>query len=227
MKGTKMTSKVLLLALLTGASLTFATPAVAGDDNGVYVDLHIGGVLQSDKDFDQIFPDASIGAETANIGTGFMGGLGIGYRFSDNISVEAAWDWRRNNLSDFTLSDGTQVTGGDYAANAVTMNGYYHFGQSGDKSLRPFIGAGAGFIEEIDFDQETTNSAVQFQSSGEFVWQVMGGVSYPVSRKIDLDFEVQYLSMGSTNLESTDSVGVIQNIKYNPTTASVGLKYKF
>lgn len=222
-----MLKRTILITVLMSAGPLWAISVKADDDTGVYVDLHLGGVLQSDKDYDLVQIDGARTSETANVETGLMAGFSVGYNFNKNLSVEAAWDWRRNTLSEFALSDGTQITGGDYAANAVTLNAYYHLDEWGASGLRPFIGAGAGFIEEIDFDAETNSVAAQFESSGEFVWQVMAGISYPLSDNIALDTEVQYLSMSGTDLTGTENGLSLENISYNPMTVSLGVKYKF
>lgn len=201
--------------------------AQSTNDGSLYLDLRLGGVALGDKDISQTEPDGSLVNGEAEFSVGYTGGLGLGYYLTDNIAAEVAWDYRRSNIKAFSLSDGSNIAGGDYASNAVTASLYYHFGSLGDSGIRPFVSAGAGFIEEIDFDQDVQSGDREFQASGDFIYQLSAGASYAIGDNWDIKGEVKYLNMGDTNLESPDGLSSINAINYDPLTFTLGVRFKF
>ncbi len=201
--------------------------AESTNDGQIYLDLRLGGVALGDKNISQTEPDGSILTGNAEFSVGYTGGLGLGYYLTDNIAAEVAWDYRRSNIKNFALSDGSLVAGGDYASNAVTASLYYHFDSLGNSGIRPFVSAGAGFIEEIDFDQDLGNANREFQASGDFVYQLSAGASYAIGDQWDIKGEVRYLDIGNTSLESPDGLSSINGIQYDPLTFTLGIRFKF
>ncbi len=100
------------------------------------------------------------GPAQVNLDTGFTAGLGVGYRFHPRFSAALAWEYR----SEVALADGQRCADGNYASNVFYLNSYYHF--ESDSAWHPCIGAGLGWVQEIDIDLEGRGPEQSFSDAG-------------------------------------------------------------
>ena len=217
--------KYIVTFALLGATLLYSVPAFAKDsDKGRrYIKLYGGTNFIGDKSYNQTEVAAAGTIGNSSFDTGMMTGAAVGYFFTDHTAAEIAWDYRRNESDSNTFSDGTNFSSGDYASNMFFLNGYYHFDRIMESKLRPYLGVGLGYVQEIDLDLE----AGSYSSGGEFATQFVAGTSYSLSKNWDLNADVRFVRASGMNLDQENGAGTIKGIDYNPITLSVGAIYKF
>lgn len=204
---------------------TFAQGALANDNSNWFVKPNIGISLISD--FSVNFSDANNTNENADINTdsGFLAGLGVGYRYNEYLAVEVAWEYRTNDSS-VSLANGLVYEDGNYASNTFFINGIYTFGSKG--RWKPYLGAGIAWLQEVDIDIEKNESELSYSANGDIGLQVFGGVNYELNNNWDLQAEVRTTSITGIDFEAeTSSTGSFSGLDYKPTTVQFAMVYNF
>lgn len=211
----------LRILLLVGFSQLSHTTLAA--DAGWFAKPYVGASLLSDTDgsrVDQITQDLDVESDT-----GFLAGLGVGYRYNDNWAAEIAWEYRTND-SETIFADGTRFGDGNYASNIFYLNGYYYFEAKG--RWQPYVGAGLGWTQEIDLDLEALGPEQSFSGDGDVALQVFGGAEYHLSDRLYLNMEIRYSRLTSIDLDAeSGALGAIVDLDYTPLTFGAGLTYRF
>jgi len=214
-----MKSLPTLIILTVG--LPFASIANEGH---YYIKPYIGLSSLSDQDAQSLGLGNLDGNVEVSIDGGFFSGLGFGYRYSNNIAAELAWEYRTND-SQTTLADGTLFNDGNYASNTFFLNGYYFFDSTG--SWTPYIGAGLGWIQEIDIDLEGAGAEQSFSTDGGTSFQIMAGFDYPLNENWGLNLEARFSSATSIDLEGEGNSGQLNGLDSDPLSLQFGVKYSF
>ena len=168
-----MKKSILAAALLAAA----AVPAHA--DVVDYVEL-FGGVTQS--------PDlGSPPPAEFEMEPGYNVGGAFGWNFEQCFSAEL----------EFFFTD-ADFEGFDNSVESFTdmVNGFYHFQDVG-YSLRPYIGAGAGFAQ-VKFSDESLSVS---DTDTVFAYQAMLGILHKVEENVDLIVEYRYQGANDANLD--------------------------
>ena len=174
--------------------------------NDVVIDDE-GTELESDVDFD----------------LGLSGGGAVGIDINDNWRTELEYMYRSNDVDAFGGSE-IDADGGDFASVAIMANAEYRFGTS-EQALRPYVGAGVGLIQEIDFDVEGGDDAGEFSDRGAFAFQFMAGADYSLNDSWSLGAELRYFDAGSVKLDGDG--GRELEADYRLTSLLVGVRYSF
>lgn len=222
-----MTNSNPLLSALTTAFLLSSTAAMADEAGRFYGKIYGGASILGDKDFDQTGIAASSATGDGSFSTGWFAGAAAGYYFTENFAAEIAWDYRTNGNDNIDFSDGTAFSDGNYASNIFFLNGYYHFDKIGDSNFKPYLGAGLGFVEEIDMDLEKAGVETSYSQEGEFAYQLIAGTSYELNDNWDLTADARYMRLRSIDLADEAGAGAIQGINYDPFSITLGALYKF
>ncbi len=184
-----------------------------------------GGLSQlSDTDGDRV--DGTTQPVDISLDTGFVAGLGVGYRYNTRWAAELAWEYRTND-SETTFVDGTRFDDGNYASNVFYLNGYYYLTPRG--AWQPYLGAGIGWVQEIDIDLEGLGPEQSFSGDGDVSLQVFAGVSYEVNANWSINLEARYATLSGVDLdaESGGALGSIEDLDYEPFSLLAGLTYRF
>jgi len=165
----------------------------------------------------------------AEFGTGTGLGADFGWRYGNGWAAEVEWNYRSHSL-DALQRGGTNITReGDFASNILLVNGLRRFPSS--SAWTPYLGAGAGWAQEIDFDVTPTGSgtARSYSSGSKFAFQLIAGVEYALTQKWRLTADTRWLRVGSVQLdnEAGNSSGRAGPLEYNPLSVQVGLRYSF
>lgn len=217
-------------ASLFESFLAFAEPSLSNafqeeavsDRSGWFARVQAGLSFLPDGDFDVTSGGATTGGE-GNYDPGFMSGLAVGYRIDSTWSAELEYNYRSNDVDTVEQDGGgTFADGGDFASVAIMANAYYHF-RPGER-LRPYIGAGVGFLQEIDSDLDSLG--VEASDRGGFAYQLMAGVSYELSGPWTMNLEGRYFGAGTSDLEVSGSSDVYE-ADYNPFSIVAGVTYSF
>jgi outer membrane protein W len=156
-------------------------------------------------------------------GNGFNAGLGVGYHYTDQLAIELFWEYRSNE-SETTIADGTQFTEGNYASNIFFLNGHYNF-HSGS-NWRPYLGAGLGWVQEIDIDLEANGVELSYSGDGHITYQAFTGIDYRLNSRISINAELRYQALSSVDLVEEGGEGSFSSLDYNPITLQLGLTWR-
>ena len=209
---------------ITGLILAMPATTLAEDSNW-FVRPYVGLSQMSDlsADFEDI--ENLSGSADIDLDSGFTGGLGVGYRYTDNFAVEFGWEYRSNDSST-TLADTAEFEDGNYASNIFYLNGHYAFEAQG--KWQPYVGAGLTWIEEIDIDLERDGEELSYSGSGDTGYQIFAGVDYALTNDWTIQSELRYGSITGIDLDGeSGDPGEITGLDYETTTLQVGLVYNF
>jgi opacity protein-like surface antigen len=150
--------------------------------------------------------------------------MGGGYRFDRNFAAELEYIYRSNDIGKITDSRGVTIAdGGDLASVAIMANGYYHFDFA--ESWSPYVGLGAGFLQEIDSDVRLVGVSAQKDLEDQvFGWQAMVGVEVPIDESWRLYGEGRLMSAPSPELANTNGS---YSVDYNNASLIFGIGYTF
>ena len=164
------------------------------------------------------------GLADISVDSGFNAGLGFGYRYLNNIAVEVFWEYRTND-SEALLDDGTFFEEGNFASNIFYLNGFYFI--ETESSWSPYLGAGLGYVQEIDIDFEQNGSELSYSDSGSLAYQFFVGIDYKFTEQFIASAEFRYSSVSVGTLEGEENIGIISDLYYKPVTLQVGIKWFF
>jgi len=164
--------------------------------------------------------------------SGFLAGLGLGYRLNQNWSAELAWEYRSNDsAAELTSLQGdVNFDSGDYASNVFHLNGIYHW-PKGEK-IQPYAGAGLSWVQELDLDLTINGQESSFSADGDVGFQVFAGVDWALSDRWGAQAELRYSSLTGVDLEaeapgSVIGLAQIGDLDYQPLSLQLGLTYRF
>ncbi|PXY00779.1 hypothetical protein DF185_12805 [Marinifilum breve] len=154
---------------------------------------------------------------------GFSSGISIGYQWNEKIATVLGWEYKSNSSS--TSIDNLEYDG-NYASNIIYLDGLYSLYKNDKSTL--YTGAGLAMIEEIDLDYETNGSEVSFSESGRIGVHLILAYDYELSRRWILNTELRKSFFSKFDLkEEGGSNQTLVDLKYNPTTLNIGIKYMF
>ena len=202
---------------LNAVAIAFATGltsagAHAQDPGGVYVEPFAGTSMLRDSDVS----GNVIGKSTFESGP--VLGAAVGYDYANSpFRSELEFIYRSGDAK--TFAGGAS---GDFASTTFMVNGYYDLKAAG--SLTPYLGVGAGYVTEIDFDISGGAGPGEYSDRGGFAWQAMGGINYALTNRIGLSGELRYFEAGTRTLSG--SAGQVK-AEYASFDAIVGVRYRF
>ncbi|TQV73155.1 porin family protein [Aliikangiella marina] len=215
--------KPTLLAL--SLTLFWTTPTFA-ETKGWYVKPYLGLNELSNTNGQSVAIGALDGRTEVSTDSGFTAGIGLGYRYNDKFAAEISWEYKTNDSSTL-LADGQFFSEGNYASNLFFVNGYYYFQNSSDSKWQPYIGAGFGWVQEIDIDLEENGVEQSFSQQGKFGSQFFAGLNYQLSSQWDINTELRYSRFTDIDLRNEANLGQINGLDYTPTTLQLGFSYRF
>jgi opacity protein-like surface antigen len=165
----------------------------------------------------------------AEFGRGLGGGGDVGYRFGNGWAAEIEWNYRTHSLTSLQRGGTTLTRTGDYASNILLINGLRRFASS--SKWTPYVGAGVGFVLEIDLDLRAGagGSSRAYSSSGRVAPQLIGGVEYALTRHWRLITDARWLGVGAVRADNAtgNAGGNVRSPTYNPLSIQAGIRYRF
>lgn len=197
------------------------------EPRGFYATVYAQASQLGSTTFDEI-GNAGFGLGLrASFGTGLGLGGDIGYRYGNGWASELEWNWRRHGLKSLQRGASTLATSGDFASNIIFVNGLRRFvGQTG--GWTPYVGAGLGWVQEIDFDIKSGGTDRAWSKNGKVAVQLIGGAEIPLGGAWRLATDVRLLRVGNVELPAEEGVsGRLIQPRYNPVSVQVGLRRAF
>lgn len=160
-----------------------------------------------------------------DMGMGFGGD--IGFRYGNGWAAEVEWNYRRHDLKSLRKAGTTLVTDGDFASNIFFINGLRRF-PSSSGGWTPYVGAGVGWVQEVDFDLNSGGTDRAWSKQGKFGLQLIGGAEIPLNKDWRVTADVRMLRIGDVDLPAEEGVsGKLSKPSYNPVSAQIGLRRVF
>jgi opacity protein-like surface antigen len=161
---------------------------------------------------------------------GSLLGGAIGRTFSPRWAAEAEFFYRTNDLRRI---DGGRLAGGtagDFASTNLMFNATYSFvGDNGTSpwgAFTPYVGAGLGFLQEVDIDVTLAGREQEYDRNWRFAAQAIAGVSYALKGPWALFGEMRYHHAGKVALEASGPQPEIEGA-YNGFSVLCGVRYRF
>jgi outer membrane protein W len=212
----------LIVASLAGASLLASLPIAAQDKAGLYVSVYGGTSAMGSTSFSETRAAMAPLNGKADFGSGTGLGGAIGNRYGNGWAAELAWDYRSHNLKRV----GGVPVNGDYASTVAFLNGYYRFQKVG--MVRPFVGAGLGYVTEVDMDISRNGIEQEYSRRGGLAIQAMVGGEVELSDRWSVTADLRWSDMGSGTFKSTNAGAALGGKpKYQPTSLNLGVTYRF
>jgi outer membrane protein W len=115
---------------------------------------------------------------------------------------------------------------GNVFSEVLFLNGYYRFPARG--AVRPFIGAGLGYVIGLDIDVDRDGTEQEYARRGGLAVQAIAGVEYSLSSQWSLSGDVRWSRMGSGTFKaSTAGTSLSGKPKYQPASLNLGASYRF
>ncbi len=214
-----------LLCASLAPSVALAQRSAPGDGSPWYVILNAGTSSVST-------PAVTLGGATGqfDVGSGIHWGGAVGRRFGDSLRGELEISYRSNTVGSASVRgiDAVQPDG-DLAALFLMANLYYDFAPIpvGPARVRPYVGLGLGFAQEVDTDLLVQGAAAQFSGS-RAAWQLALGVNWDYRSRWIVGAGLRYTDAGRVDMSGSGAVaGQTLDLRYRALTASVSIGYRF
>lgn len=213
-------------ALLGCIAATTLPTLAATEPRGYYATIYAQASRLGATSFDNTGGGLGAGL-TAKFDTGFGFGGDIGFRYGNGWAAEVEWNYRRHDLKSLSGSNPT-VNDGDFASSILFINGLRRF-PSASGGWTPYIGAGIGWVQEIDFDLNSGGTDRGWSKQGKIGLQLIAGAEIPMTKDWRLTADVRMLRLGSIELpaETGAATGRLSKPDYNPISVQVGIRRMF
>lgn len=211
-----------VFASLASLLMLAALPVAAQDRSGFYVNAYGGSSSLASTSLSESRTSLPTLTGTASFGSGSGLGGAFGYRYGNGWAAELAWDYRSHDVKRI---GGTPVRG-DFASTTAFLNGYYRFQKVG--MVRPFVGAGLGYVTEIDMDLSRDGSEQEYSRRGGLAIQAIVGGEVDLTDRWSVSADLRWSRMGSGSFKSTNAGAALNGKpKYQPTSVNLGVTYRF
>ncbi|MEM7587727.1 MAG: OmpW family outer membrane protein, partial [Acidobacteriota bacterium] len=139
------------------------------------------------------------------------------------FTLELDYLYRSNDFDRVTFADGRTVSDGNYASVTIGANAYYRFRR--DSAFQPYLGAGIGWIQEVDVDFEENGVETSFETD-ELGLQLMAGFRWTSESRWLVDAQLRWLSASGVTMESELGAGTVE-ADYKPLTLLVGVGWRW
>ena len=207
---------------ITTAVLLAPLSVAAQDEPGFYASVYGGLSTMASTRFSESRATGSAVGGKVDFGRGIGFGAAVGKRFGNGWAAELALDERGNLLKRV----GGVAVEGNVFSEVLFLNGYYRFPARG--AVRPFIGAGLGYVIGLDIDVDRDGTEQEYARRGGLAVQAIAGVEYSLSSQWSLSGDVRWSRMGSGTFKaSTAGTSLSGKPKYQPASLNLGASYRF
>lgn len=210
------------VACIAAALLVAPLSVAAQDEAGYYASVYGGYSAMASTSFSESRATGPAVAGKVAFGSGIGFGLAVGRRFGNGWAAELAWDERGN----FIDRIGGVAVDGNVFSTVVFLNGTYRFPVWG--MVRPFIGAGLGYVIGLDIDVDRDGTEQEYSRRGGVAMQAIAGADYSLSPRWTLSGDVRWSRMSSGTFEPTTAgTSLSGEPKYQPTSINLTVSYRF
>ncbi|MEL7445041.1 MAG: OmpA family protein [Pseudomonadota bacterium] len=221
------------------SAILFATTAIAvtapaqAREGEVYIGIDAGLSVGDQVDVDIADTDPQQNAAFAETEMGFDVGGVIGYDFGP-FRLEGEIAYKDASFDEITALDAAGDALGLTASSVFSpeggisilsgmINGLFEVGS--DDGLQAFAGGGVG-IASVDINVAEAGAAqIVDDSSSDFAWQLLGGIRFPVSEKVDVGLKYRYFNVSEFEFDSVS--GAPLEADYHSHSVLASLVYNF
>jgi outer membrane protein W len=214
--------KTRYITYFTALLLLIPLSAASQDEAGFYASAYGGVPAAPSTSFSEFRPTGPGVGGTAKFGGGVGFGAAVGRRFGNGWAIELALDERGNYLR---RVGGVEVDGNIFSE-MILLNGYYRFPARG--ALRPFIGAGLGYVLGLDIDVDRNRSEQEYSREGGVGVQAIVGAEFSLAPRWRLTGDARWSSVSSGTFKaSTPGTTLVGKPRYRPVSLNLGVTYLF
>lgn len=207
---------------ITAVVLLAPLSVVAQDEPGFYASVYGGPSAMASTSFSESRATGPDVAGKVTFGRGIGFGAAVGQRYGNGWAAELAWDERGN----FLKRVGGVAVDGNVFSTVVFLNGYYRFPAWG--TVRPFIGAGLGYVIGLDIDVDRDGTEQEYSRRGGVAVQAIAGGEYNLSSRWSLSGDVRWSRIGSGTFKATTAGTTLSGKpKYQPASLNLGVSFRF
>ncbi len=207
---------------ITAVVLLAPLSVAAQNEAGFYANVYGGPSAMASTSFSESRATGPAVGGKVTFGKGIGFGAAVGQRYSNGWAAELAWDERGN----FLKRVGGVAVDGNVFSSVVFLNGYYRFPVWG--TVRPFIGAGLGYVVGLDIDVDRDGTEQEYSRKGGVAVQAIAGGEYRLSSRWSLSGDVRWSRMGSGTFKATTAgTTLVGEPKYQPVSLNLGVSYRF
>lgn len=207
---------------ITAVMLLAPLSVAAQDEPGFYVGVYGGPSAMASTSFSESRATGSAVGGKVTFGRGIGFGAAVGRRYGNGWAAELALDERGN----FLKRVGGVAVDGNIFSEVVFLNGYYRFPARG--SVRPFIGAGLGYIIVLDIDVDRDGTEQEYSRQGGVAVQAIAGGEYSLSSRWSLSGDARWSRMGSGTFKAAAAGTTLSGKpKYQPVSLNLGVSFRF
>jgi opacity protein-like surface antigen len=202
-------------ASLSAPAYAQSAPAEAGN----YVQFALGSAVAGETKLSV----SGVGSEDADLKAGFFGAVSGGRSYGNGFALEAEGIYLKNDIKTGSLSAllGTPPLDASARTYGLMLNAHY-----AALPLGPFTGEiGAG----LGYGQTKYELLGASDEANGLMWQIIAGLSYPVSEKLSWALNYRYLRGPKLNYDDIP-VGAATydvDLKTSAHVVSVGARMKF
>jgi len=199
-------------AILASALASISLTVEAQPVSGLYVAGGAGANWLADSDVNSegalrnALVTAGIGTSgTASFDVGWVGVISLGWGFGNGLRTEIEGNYRHNSVDSISGFNGLRVPRtytGDVSSYGVMANVFYDIplGWSYEGvGVMPYVGAGAGYVvqnwDDVTARGPTGNAVTVDGDNGNFAWQLIAGVAFPLAQVPGLAITAEYRYM--------------------------------
>ena len=207
---------------ITAVVLLAPLSVAAQDEPGFYVTVYGGPSAMASTSFSESRATGPAVGGKVSFGRGIGFGAAVGHRFGNGWAAELALDERGNSLERV----GGVAVDGNVFSEVVFLNAYYRFPVWG--TVRPFIGAGLGYVVGLDIDVDRDGTEQEYSRRGGVAVQAIAGAKYRLSSHWSLSGDVRWSRMGSGTFKATTAGTTLSGKpKFQPASLNLGVSYRF
>ena len=217
-----------LLMLLFGASFVYAVESefTAEKENAPWsVRLITGADFALSTDLD-LKENGTTSKGDGDFNPGFVAGAALGYTWQESICLEFEYTYQTSGAGDADESVFGEGAESQIASVAIGPTLWYRPSNLFSGSLKPKIGLGIYWLEEVSLDIEQGGREDSFSDSGA-LYSITAGIDWEFRENWSLGTELRYYKSSSLDAEDeTDSSRKLE-FDYEGFNALVSLGYKF
>lgn len=160
------------------------------------------------------------GGQLDGLGSSFILGAGVGYRFANGFRADVTYTRRGGYSLSGSDPEGT-VFDPDVTSDAVMINGYYDLPIVWQR-FRPYVGGGIGrsrnSLDPINWRDPTSSGQIPGGRTTDTAWQITLGAVIGVGDRMWLDLSYRYADLG----EIVKSAGPDLQGQFNPPPNGTG-----
>jgi opacity protein-like surface antigen len=153
--------------------------------------------------------NTSIGKNKSRFKPGYVIGGSLGCRWSNDLSLEFEYAFRRNDIREMHFFGQGFGNHGHFQTSSYMANLYWGLPIS-CCSIKPFMGLGVGYDSQ---QLRSSNSRIIFrQNWNHFSWQAIAGLSLPIFCNTEMSVEYKFHQGGCKFYNHSVGIGLIYHL---------------